>query len=57
MLEKMGVNSPPVSRLAYMLKQKGLYQGEFPVNVEEAYLVVKEVLRSSRDYKPGIKGV
>lgn len=44
MLEELGVNSPPVSQLAYMLQQQGLYAGQFPVNVEEAYLVVSKVL-------------
>lgn len=44
LLEELGVNSPPVSRLAYLLKQQGLYAGKFPVNVEEAYLIVSKVL-------------
>jgi energy-coupling factor transport system ATP-binding protein len=44
MLEELGVNSPPVSRLAWLLRQQGLYAGQFPVNVEEAYLVVSKVL-------------
>ncbi|MCX7711481.1 MAG: ATP-binding cassette domain-containing protein [Clostridia bacterium] len=47
-LQKIGVNSSPVTRLAYMLKKEGLYQGEFPINVEEAYLVVSKVLSEKR---------
>lgn len=45
LLQQLGVNCPPVTQLAYMLKQKGLYFGEFPVNVEEAYMVVSKVLQ------------
>lgn len=44
-LSKLGVNCSPVTRLAYMLKSSGLYNGEFPVNVDEAYLIVSKVLR------------
>ncbi|WHH60329.1 ATP-binding cassette domain-containing protein [Petroclostridium sp. X23] len=44
-LQGLGVNCPPVTQLAYMLKQKGLYHGEFPINVDEAYLVVSKVLQ------------
>lgn len=43
-LQKIGVSAPPVTRLAYMLKKEGLYQGGFPINVEEAYLMVSKVL-------------
>ncbi len=43
-LQKIGVSAPPVTRLAYMLKKQGLYQGEFPINVEEAHLIVSKVL-------------
>jgi energy-coupling factor transport system ATP-binding protein len=47
-LQRIGVNSSPVTRLAYMLKKEGLYQGEFPINVEEAYLMVSQVLSRKR---------
>ncbi|MDP4183360.1 MAG: ATP-binding cassette domain-containing protein [Bacillota bacterium] len=47
-LQKIGVSSPPVTRLAQMLKKAGLYQGEFPINVEEAYLMVSKVLSEKR---------
>ncbi|HEY9062247.1 MAG TPA: ATP-binding cassette domain-containing protein [Pseudobacteroides sp.] len=43
-LQRIGVSSPPVTRLAYMLKKAGLYQGDFPINVEEAHLMVSKVL-------------
>jgi energy-coupling factor transporter ATP-binding protein EcfA2 len=43
-LQKIGVNCSPVTRLAYMLKKKGLYQGEFPINVEETFMVISKVL-------------
>jgi len=43
-LQELGVNCSPVARLTNMLKKKGLYQGEFPVNVEEAFLVISKVL-------------
>lgn len=43
-LQRIGVSAPPVTRLAYMLKKQGLYQGEFPINVEEAHLMVSKVL-------------
>jgi len=43
-LHGIGVSAPPVTRLAYMLKKEGLYQGGFPINVEEAYLMVSKVL-------------
>ncbi|HEX3046551.1 MAG TPA: ABC transporter ATP-binding protein [Bacillota bacterium] len=33
----VGLKVPPVSELAYKLKQQGLYNEELPLNVEEAY--------------------
>lgn len=47
-LQELGVSCSPVTRLVYMLKDKGLYQGEFPVNVEEAFLVVSKVLSGGK---------
>jgi energy-coupling factor transporter ATP-binding protein EcfA2 len=48
LLQEIGVNCSPVVRLAYMLKREGLYQGDFPVNVEEALQIVKGVMSSDR---------
>jgi energy-coupling factor transporter ATP-binding protein EcfA2 len=48
LLQSLGVHCSPVTRLAYMLKKEGLYQGEFPINVDEAYLVVSKVLSEKR---------
>lgn len=36
-LTRVGLKAPPVSELAYLLKEKGLYQAEFPLTVDEAY--------------------
>lgn len=44
-LRSLGVNCSPVTQLAYLLKQEGLYNGEFPVNVDETYLVISKVLK------------
>lgn len=44
-LQGIGVHCSPVTRLAYMLKKQGLYQGDFPINVDETYLIVSQVLR------------
>jgi energy-coupling factor transport system ATP-binding protein len=52
-LLELGVNCSPVTRLTHMLKNHGLYHGEYPVNVEEAFRIVSEVL-SSRKSKGGI---
>lgn len=47
-LNDTGIHSSPVTQLASMLKEKGLYDGEFPINVEEAFLVVSQVLSKVR---------
>lgn len=47
-LQGIGVHCSPVTRLAYMLKKEGLYQGEFPINVDETYLMVSKVLSDKR---------
>lgn len=44
LLQKIGVNTSPVTRLGDMLRKEGLYNGEIPLNVEEAYLVISKVL-------------
>lgn len=36
-LTKVGLKTPPVSELGYLLKEKGLYSGELPLTVDEAY--------------------
>lgn len=36
-LTEVGLKAPPVSELAYLLKQKGLYHEELPLTVDEAY--------------------
>jgi len=52
-LQDLGVNCSPIARLTYMLKNRGLYHGEYPVDVEEAFLIVSKVL-SNRKSKGGI---
>jgi energy-coupling factor transport system ATP-binding protein len=52
-LQHLGVNCSPITRLTYMLKKRGLYYGQYPVNVEEAFLIVSKVL-SNRKSKGGI---
>jgi energy-coupling factor transporter ATP-binding protein EcfA2 len=54
-LQRLGVNCPPVTQLAFLLQKEGLYRGEFPVNVEEALLMVNEVLAGKRDWRFGGK--
>ena len=46
MLMDLGVSCAPVSKLAFMLKKKGLYSGEMPVNVEEAYVIIRNLVKS-----------
>lgn len=43
-LGRLGINSPPVAELVYLLKKAGLYNGEFPVNVEETLPIIRRVL-------------
>jgi len=43
-LEEIGVNVPRVVTLANQLREKGLYQGKLPLNLDEAEQMVKEVL-------------
>ncbi|MFZ5590343.1 MAG: energy-coupling factor ABC transporter ATP-binding protein [Bacillota bacterium] len=52
-IQRTGCGYPPVSELALLLKEHGLYQGELPVTVEEAYLMVSQVLAQSvRSHNP-----
>lgn len=48
-LEEIGIHCPPVTRLAYMLKRQGLYHGELPINVDESYIIVGNVLRRKKE--------
>lgn len=48
-LEEIGIHCSPVTRLAYMLKKQGLYQGELPINVDESYIIVSNVLRRKKE--------
>jgi len=48
-LEEIGIHCSPVTRLAYMLKRQGLYQGELPINVDESYIIVSNVLRRKKE--------
>ncbi len=43
-LEEIGVNVPRVVTLANQLREKGLYWGKLPLNLDEAEQMVKEVL-------------
>jgi energy-coupling factor transport system ATP-binding protein len=47
-LQKLGVNCSPVTQLAFMLKQNGLYDGDFPIDVDEAFLMINELLSNCR---------
>lgn len=47
-LQALGVNCSPVTLLAYLLKKEGLYNGAFPINVEETYLIVSKVLSAKK---------
>lgn len=44
-LEKLGINCPRIVRLARDLKAKGLYNGEYPVNLDDAEKMVRESLQ------------
>jgi energy-coupling factor transport system ATP-binding protein len=44
-LENAGVNIPRVSTLALALKEKGLYKGSLPVNLEQAEGMMRGILR------------
>lgn len=48
-LEEIGIHCSPVTRLAYMLKRQGLYHGELPINVDESYIIVSNVLRRKKE--------
>lgn len=44
LLARLGVNCPPVTRLAHRLQKAGQYAGEPPLNVEEAFIMIKHIL-------------
>lgn len=46
LLEAVGLQSPPVSELAYRLRQRGLYQEELPLTVEQAYWGLLKTLKN-----------
>ncbi|NPV27071.1 MAG: ATP-binding cassette domain-containing protein [Firmicutes bacterium] len=54
LLQNLGINCPPVTQLAYRLKKAGMYGGDLPVNVEEAYLIVCQVLSRQSSRKLGV---
>lgn len=43
-LEEVGIHYPRVAQLASALKEKDLYQGEMPINVDEAVSMVRSVI-------------
>ncbi|NLY42977.1 MAG: ATP-binding cassette domain-containing protein [Clostridiaceae bacterium] len=50
-LKPLGINCPPVTQLAHMLKERGLYHGEYPLKVDEAYMVISKVLQDWGNFK------
>lgn len=44
MFKELGINIPPVAELAGKLRADGLFNGNIPMTVDEAELMVKEVL-------------
>ncbi|MCX8130159.1 MAG: ATP-binding cassette domain-containing protein [Clostridia bacterium] len=45
-LQELGVSCAPVTRLVSMLKNEGLYNGEIPVDVAEAFMAISKVLKN-----------
>jgi energy-coupling factor transport system ATP-binding protein len=48
-LSRIGLRVPPVSELAYLLQQEGLYRDRLPLTVDEAYLGLSRVLEVKHD--------
>jgi energy-coupling factor transport system ATP-binding protein len=48
-LSRIGLKVPPVSELAYLLQQDGLYRDRLPLTVDEAYLGLSRVLEVEHD--------
>lgn len=44
LIMKLGLRPPPVGYLAYLLKKEGLYRGQLPLTVEEAYQGLAKIL-------------
>lgn len=47
-LRRIGLKAPPVSELAYLLQKKGLYHGDLPLTVTDAYHGLAEILGEKR---------
>lgn len=45
-LERLGINCPRIVRLARDLQDRGLYSGEYPVNLDDAEKMAGEVLKN-----------
>jgi energy-coupling factor transporter ATP-binding protein EcfA2 len=44
LIMKLGLQPPPVGYLAYLLKREGIYHGQLPLTVEEAYQGLHKIL-------------
>lgn len=51
-LSRAGCGCPPVSELARLLEERGLYRGDLPVTVAEAYAMVHQVI--TENLHPGL---
>lgn len=51
-LQRAGCDCPPVSELAHLLQARGLYRGDVPVTVEEAYSMIHQVI--TENLHPGL---
>jgi energy-coupling factor transport system ATP-binding protein len=49
LLGRIGLKAPPVSELAFLLRQDGIYQGALPLTVDEAYLGLRRTLEVDHD--------
>lgn len=45
LLDSVGLRAPPVGRLAYLLREEGLFRGELPLTVEEAFRSLAGIVR------------
>ncbi|MGQ9557359.1 MAG: energy-coupling factor ABC transporter ATP-binding protein [Desulfurispora sp.] len=54
-INRAGCDCPPVSELARLLQEKGLYRGDLPVTVEEAYSMVQQIIKViTENFPPGL---
>ncbi len=44
-LNFLGIDSFPVAKLMHLIRDKGLYDGEFPVNIDEAFDIISYILK------------